>query len=252
MHASHIKFGDKINVCVPTGNFGNIMAAYYAKRMGLPISKLIIATNQNDVLVKTLRTATYDSDRELKATISPSMDILVSSNFERLLFEVSEHNTEKINNLMRQMNSTGKYYIDSELYEKISMDFFADFSSENNTLKTIKNIFKEFKYVVDPHTAVAIHVHDKYIKKTGDLTKTLIASTASPYKFNGSVLHALCGSHSIARKGEFELLNLLSVTSKTLIPNQLKNLSIKPVLHNLTCDKSQMEQTIKNILNIKE
>ena len=252
MHASNIKFGDKINVCVPTGNFGNIMAAYYAKRMGLPINKLIIATNQNDVLVKTLRTGTYDAVRELTATISPSMDILVSSNFERLLFEVSGHNTEKINDLMQQLNSTGKYHLDSDLYKEISKDFFADFSSEKNTLNTIKNTFNEYKYVVDPHTAVAIHVHDKYIKKTGDLTKTLIDSTASPYKFNGSVMRALAGPHSTANKGEFELLNLLSVTSQTLIPNQLKNLSVKPVLHNLTCGKNEMEQTIKSILNIRE
>ena len=250
LKSSHIKFGDKINICVPTGNFGNIMAAYYAKKMGLPINKFIIATNGNNVLAKFLRTGTYDINRELKATISPSMDILISSNFERLLFELSGHNSDETANLMEQLRTSGSYKVSNTLLEKIKGEFFADYTSEGITLKMIKDTFNRYKYVIDPHTAVALHVYEKYTKRTGDLSKTVIASTASPYKFNRSVMKALVGDNSISPKSESDLLNLMSVTTKTLIPNQLKDLNAKPILHNTTCDKEDMKQIVNNILRV--
>ncbi len=251
LKSSHIKFGDKINICVPTGNFGNIMAAYYAKRMGLPINKLIIATNQNNVLVRFLRTGIYDINREIKTTISPSMDILISSNFERLLFELSDHNSEEVSGFMDQLKHSGSYKVSNTLLKKIKSEFVADFTSERNTLRMIKDTYNKYKYVIDPHTAVGLHVYQKYARRSKDLSKTVIASTASPYKFNQSVMKALVGPNSTAEKSEFELLNLLSVTTKTLIPNQLKDLNKKPVLHDSTCKKDEMKKFVKNILKVE-
>lgn len=250
LKSSHIKFGDKINICIPTGNFGNIMAAYYAKKMGLPVNKLIIATNENNVLVKFLKTGTYDINRELKTTISPSMDILISSNFERLLFELSGQDTDIVSSLMEQLKTSGSYSIRGALLEKMQEEFFAGFVTESNTLKTIKETFNQYRYVVDPHTAVGLNVYDKYIEKTHDSSVTIVASTASPYKFNRSVMKALAGQNSIVGKDEFELLNLLSVTTQTLIPEQLKDLSKKPVLHDVTCSKEVMKQIVAENLGI--
>jgi len=248
LKSSHIKFGDKINVCIPTGNFGNIMAGFYAKRMGLPINKLIIATNENNVLAKFLRAGKYNADLELKTTISPSMDILVSSNLERLLFEVSGHNSEKIFELMNSLKQNGWYQIDKELLDEIKKDFYADFTTEKCTLKTIRKVFRNYKYTIDPHTAVAIHVYNKYANRTKDTSVTVIASTASPYKFNKSVMSALSKNCSIEQKNEFDLLNLLSATTKTLVPKPLKNLASKPIIHKTVCEKDEMKQFLEGIL----
>ena len=248
LKSSHIKFSDKINVCVPTGNFGNILAAYYAKKMGLPINKLIIATNKNNVLAKFLKKGVYDINRELVPTISPSMDILISSNLERLLFELSDHNSIEVSNLMEQLKQHGSYEINNALLRKIKSDFFADSASESTTLAWIKQTYKDYKYIIDPHTAVGMHVYKKYINRTKDFTKTIIASTANPYKFNHSVMKSLVNPNYLTGKSEFELLNLLSATTKTLIPKQLKNLDSKEIFHNLTCTKEDMKQTIENIL----
>lgn len=249
LKSSHIKFGDKINVCIPTGNFGNIMAGYYAKKMGLPINKLILATNENDVLKSFINTGIYDAGKELKTTISPSMDILVSSNLERLLFEASNHDSEKIFNLMDSLKQNRVYTVERKLLNIIREDFYADYASEKNTLKTIKDVFNKYDYTVDPHTAVGLHVYSKYVKKTGDNTLTVIASTASPYKFNRSVMNALSKkSRSFESKNEFELLNILSATTKTLVPRPLKNLSSKQILHTLVCQKDEMKQVLKEML----
>ncbi|MGE5472895.1 MAG: threonine synthase [Ignavibacteriales bacterium] len=249
LKSSHIKFGDKINVCIPTGNFGNIMAGYYAKKMGLPINKLILATNENDVLKGFINTGIYDAGKELKTTISPSMDILVSSNLERLLFEASNHDSEKIFNLMDSLKQNRVYTVERKLLNIIREDFYADYASEKNTLKTIKDVFNKYDYTVDPHTAVGLHVYSKYVKKTGDNTLTVIASTASPYKFNRSVMNALSKkSRSFESKNEFELLNILSATTKTLVPRPLKNLSSKQILHTLVCQKDEMKQVLKEML----
>jgi len=249
LKSSHIKFGDKINVCIPTGNFGNIMAGYYAKRMGLPINKLIIATNENDVLARFVKTGVYNATKELKTTISPSMDILVSSNLERLLYEVSGHNSEKIFELMNSLKQDHNYKIDNKMLSLIREDFYADYATEKNTLKTIRAVFHKYKYTIDPHTAVGLHVYDKYVKKTEDQTLTVIASTASPYKFNRSVMNALRKkTHSLENKDEFELLNILSATTKTLVPRPLKNLASKPILHNTICEKDEMKKVLEDIL----
>ena len=247
LKSSHIKFGDKINVCVPTGNFGNIMAGFYAKRMGLPINKLIIATNENNVLAKFLRAGKYNADLELKTTISPSMDILVSSNLERLLFEVAEHNSEKIYNLMNCLKENQTYKVDKKMLSQIKEDFYANYASEKSTIRTIRSIFRKYKYTIDPHTAVGLHVYQKYVKKTGDPTVTVIASTASPYKFNRSVMQAISRKRGSESKNEFELLNLLSVTTHTLIPKQLKNLNTKPILHKTVCEKDKMKLILERI-----
>ncbi|MGE5329350.1 MAG: threonine synthase [Deltaproteobacteria bacterium] len=249
LKSSHIKFGDKINVCIPTGNFGNIMAGYYAKKMGLPINKLIIATNQNDVLARFVKTGVYDASKDLKTTISPSMDILVSSNLERLLFEASGHDSEKVLELMNSLKQNRSYKVDKEIFSFIREDFYADYATEKSTLKSIKNVFRNYKYVVDPHTAVGLHVYNKYVKKTEDHTLTIIASTASPYKFNRSVINALNKkAQSFENKDEFELLNILSATTKTLVPKPLKHLASKPVLHNTVCEKDEMKKVLEKIL----
>lgn len=250
LKSSHIKFGDKINVCVPTGNFGNIMAAYYAKMMGLPINKLIIATNKNNVLVKFLNTGTYNINRKLKTTISPSMDILISSNFERLLFEISGHSHQYISALMEQLARTGKYTVSSDVLDTINQHFFADYANEENTLRTIKDTYSKYKYVLDPHTAVGMHVYRKYVEKTNDSSPTVLVSTASPYKFNQSVLSALSGQRSTAGKSEFELLNILSAATQTLAPKQLRDLGSKSVLHTFSCEKKEMKDTIRTMLKI--
>lgn len=249
LKSSHIKFGDKINVCIPTGNFGNIMAGYYAKRMGLPINKLILATNENDVLKKFIRTGKYDAGKELKATISPSMDILISSNLERLLFEVSNHDSKKTSDLMDSLKKNRYYNVDKQTLNKIKSDFYADYASEKNTFKTIREVFRKYNYSIDPHTAVGLHVYNKYAEKTGDNTLTIIGSTASPYKFNRSVMNSLSRKNlRVEGKNEFELLNILSATTKTLVPKPLKNLASKPILHTLVCEKEEMKQTLKEIL----
>ncbi len=252
LKSSHIKFGDRINICIPTGNFGNIMAAYYAKKMGLPVNKLIIATNENDVLAKFMETGRYDANQELKTTISPSMDILVSSNFERLLFEVSDHNHQETSALMTQLKCTGSYEVSYKLLDKINDGFYAGCAAERATLSAIKDAFDKYGYVVDPHTAVALHVYGRYVRKTRDRSVTIIAGTASPYKFNRSVLTALLGPNASVGKSEFELLNLLAVTTHTLIPEKLKDLKGKQVLHNLSCSSGEMKEALKKILKVEK
>jgi threonine synthase len=185
----YIQEKEKINVVVPTGNFGNILAAFYAKEMGLPIEKLICASNENNVLTDFINQGKYDKNRTLKTTISPSMDILLSSNLERLLFELSE-NKEIIKEYMHDLKIKGFYEIDKELKHKIDKYFWADFCTEEETKEVIKRVYNKFNYVVDTHTAVAIGVLDKYKENFKDDTKTLVVSTASPFKFSNSVLEA--------------------------------------------------------------
>ena len=245
-----IECGDKINFVVPTGNFGNILAAYYAKKMGLPVNKLICASNDNNVLTDFINTGVYDRNREFKKTISPSMDILISSNLERLLYEVTEHDSEMINEWMEGLRSDGKYSIDPVTKKKISSDFWAGYSTESETMKTIEAIYKDYNYVVDTHTAVAIDVYDKYVISTGDITKTVIASTASPFKFNESVVKSIFGSDATEGKSEFELLNVLADKCEIAIPEGLKDLDKKPVRHNTLCDKSGMKDIVKEILKV--
>ncbi|MDP4180628.1 MAG: threonine synthase [Bacillota bacterium] len=245
-----IQEGDKINIVVPTGNFGNILAAYYAMEMGLPVNKLICASNENNVLTEFLKTGVYDRRREFKKTSSPSMDILISSNLERLLFEITEHDSWLITEWMKSLKEEGVYTIDPDTKKKISKNFWGGFTTEAETLKTIECIFNEYSYVIDTHTAVGIDVYDKYVISTGDMTKTIIASTASPFKFNESVVKAIFGENSINNKSEFELLGILAEKCNLTVPDGLKDLDKRPVRHKTVCEKEAMKSVVENILTI--
>ncbi len=245
-----IKFGDKVNFVVPTGNFGNILAAYYAMEMGLPVNRLICASNENNILTDFINTGVYDRRREFKKTMSPSMDILISSNLERLLFEITGHDSWLIGQWMNMLAQDGIYTVDSDTKKKISRLFWAGYTSEADTLKTIECIYKEYDYVVDTHTAVGIDVYDKYVISTGDMTHSIIASTASPFKFNESVVKAIFGEDLAAGKSEFELLDILAKECGLTIPNGLKGLNNKEVKHKTVCAKEDMKGQVESILKI--
>ena len=246
LNNEEIEDGEKVNFVVPTGNFGNILAGYYAKQMGLPINKLICASNENNVLTDFINTGVYDIKREFKVTNSPSMDILISSNLERLLFELSSRNPIIINDLMDKLKNDGKYEISCEMKEKLS-DFYGGFSTEEETLKEIHCLYDEFGYVVDTHTAVGYNVYGKYKKDTDDNTKTIILSTASPYKFAGNVMASI-NKGDDGSKDEFELIEELSKVSSTDVPEGVKNLNIKEIRHNRFCNKDSMEDIIIEII----
>lgn len=234
-----IKLGDKINVCVPTGNFGNILAAYYAKNMGIPINKLICASNSNNVLTEFINTGVYDKNRDFILTMSPSMDILISSNLERYVFLASDNDSEYINEVMKKLNTTGKYEVTDQIKQKLTKDFYANYTNEEETLNEIKLSFDEKEYLMDTHTAVAANVLKKYREETNDQTITIVASTANPYKFNESVLKALNVQTSSA-KNEFELLELLKKSSNLEIPTQLSDLETKQKRFTENCKKENM------------
>jgi len=248
--SGEISLGDKINFVVPTGNFGNILAAFYAMEMGLPVNKLICASNDNNVLTDFINTGVYDRNREFKKTISPSMDILISSNLERLLYEVTGHNSARICEWMNKLSHEGVYRVDDDIWKKISRNFWAGYTNENETLKTIECIYKEYNYVVDTHTAVGIDVYDKYVISTGDMTKTVIVSTASPFKFNESVVKAIFGDDNARGKNEFELLDILSERCGLPIPDGLKDLDKKEIRHKTVCGRTDMKAQVKDILDI--
>ena len=250
LKAQEITPGEKINVVVPTGNFGNILAAYYAKKMGLPIGKLICASNENNVLTEFINTGVYNKNREFHTTISPSMDILISSNLERFLYDVSGRDDKLVNDLMRQLNQNGVYEVNSSIKEIMSKTLYGGCCDDKKTQETINKCFKEFGYVIDTHTAVAKCVHDEYIEKTKDTTKTIIASTASPFKFSQSVLIALGGCSCVAGKDEFTLLDDLSGISGMNIPKSLMELKNKNRVFDVSCEKEQMPQIINEMLNI--
>ncbi len=248
--SGELSLGEKVNIVVPTGNFGNILAAYFAYEMGLPINKLICASNENNVLTEFIKTGVYNRNREFKKTISPSMDILISSNLERLLFKLSGHNSAAVEKWMDDLKNIGTYSIDSETMKKISKLFWADFTNENETLKTIECIYQDYGYVIDTHTAVGIDVYDKYVISTGDMTKTIVASTASPFKFNESVAKAILDKADVNGKTEFELLDILSAKCGIPIPDGLKSLDKKEIKHKRVCDKSEMKAQVEGILNL--
>jgi threonine synthase len=237
----------KINVVVPTGNFGNILAAYYAKKMGLPIGRLICASNENNVLYRFIKTGIYDSKRRLIVTSSPSMDILVSSNLERLLYDISGSDPEKINALIGNLNEKGEFKIDSDMKERMS-DFYGEFATDRETLDTIKYVFSDLDYLLDPHTAVGYNVYRKYVSESGDRSKTVIVSTASPFKFPGSVSKAI--DKKYAGVDEFSLLETLADISGQEIPQAIKGIGSRGILHSTVCRPDQMKDIIWNILGI--
>jgi len=245
-----IENGEKINIVVPTGNFGNILAAYYAKKMGLPVNKFICASNKNNVLTDFITTGVYNKNRDFHTTISPSMDILISSNLERLLFDLYDGNDEEIAKLMKALNTEGKYQVSDSVKAKISDLFEAGCADDAQTMEAIKSCYEEYGYVIDTHTAVAKSVYDDYAKRTGDETKTVIASTASPFKFNQSVLIALKGYEFVTGKDEFMLLDELSDISGFDIPTSLAELKNKMKLFNIVCEKDQMAEVVNDFLSI--
>lgn len=250
IESNEIDAGDRINFVVPTGNFGNILAAYYAMEMGLPINKLICASNSNNVLTDFIHTGMYDRQRSLKTTISPSMDILISSNLERLLYEITGHDAQKISGWMNELQTAGSYTVDGDTKKKIARYFWAGFADEIETLKTIESIYKEYDYVVDTHTAVAIDVYDKYVISTGDMTKTVIVSTASPFKFNESVVKAIFSDDAVKEKDEFQLLELLSKECRMNIPQGLKGLNEKEIRHKSQCSKAGIKNQVGKFLGL--
>ena len=241
-----IKCGDKINITVPTGNFGNILAAYYAKLMGLPVNKLICASNSNSVLTDFLTTGTYDRNREFHTTISPSMDILISSNLERLLHSVA--GTKKVNEWMASLARTGKYTVDEKTFAAIRGTFEAGCCSDEETKAAIAETYREKGYLCDTHTAVAVAVYEAYKEKTGDMTPTVIASTASPFKFSRAVLEALEGKPSDL--DEFDLVGRLSEITGVECPAPLANLRNKPVRFTGCCEKDDMTSVVFDMLGI--
>lgn len=243
-----IKMGDEINVVVPTGNFGNILAAYYAKEMGVPIKKLICASNSNDVLTEFLKTGVYNRVRDFYTTISPSMDILISSNLERLLFLLSSMDDVKVNAWMKELKESGKYRVGDEVLSKIKAVFEAGCCNDEKTKATIAEVFEEKKYLCDTHTAVAVAVYEDYIAQSGDSTPTVIASTANPFKFSASVLDAVRPGMTEGMN-EFDMVLGLHVETGADCPPQLANLKDKTPRFTGCCKKEDMEKVVFDMLS---
>ncbi len=243
----HIKLNDKINFVVPTGNFGNILAAYYAKLMGLPINKLICASNENNVLYDFFNTGKYDKNRILHLTTSPSMDILISSNLERLLFEISNRDDKKVNLLINSLNNKGFYEIDENM--KLNLNtFHGEYATSAEVKENINKVFNENNYLIDTHTSVAYTAYEKYKQVNLEDISTIIVSTASPYKFSKDVLSSLGGD--IKNLNEFDILEKLSSYTNTEIPLPIKNLKTANILHNRNCEKYELKKEIENILKV--
>lgn len=237
----------KMNVVVPTGNFGNILAAYYAKNMGLPIAKLICASNENKVLFDFFKTGEYDKNRDFILTTSPSMDILISSNLERLIYKIAGNSSEKNSELMNDLATKGKYTITDEMKAELD-DFYGNYATEEETAKVIKDTYEKTGYVMDTHTAVAASTYKKYVAETNDDAVTVIASTASPFKFARSVMDAINPEYD--KLDDFELINELSKIANVKIPNAIEEIRNAEVRHNNLVEVDGMEAIVKKFLNI--
>ena len=241
---------EKINVVVPTGNFGNILAAFYAKNMGLPIGKLICASNENKVLYDFFSTGAYDKNREFVLTNSPSMDILISSNLERLIYRIAGNDAAKNTALMKKLSSEGRYEITPEMKAQLE-EFYGNYTSEEETAKVIKDLYEKTGYVIDTHTAVAAGVYGKYKEDTKDEeTKTVIASTASPFKFTRSVMEAI-DAEKYSDMSDFALVDELSKIASVSVPQAIEEIRTAPVLHDTVCEVNEMQSVVKKFLNIK-
>ncbi len=251
LKSNEITCGEKINIVVPTGNFGNILAAYYAFMMGLPVNKFICASNSNNVLTDFINTGKYDRNREFNLTISPSMDILISSNLERFLYHLSDRNDKLIKQYMCELKETGSYEVSEEIKNKISSLFYGNFADDSETRATIKKVNDAYSYMMDTHTAVAQCVYEKYLEETNDSTKTVIASTASPFKFSRAVMQAAKADMTYGNEAdEFDVLNELSEISGEEIPESLSELKTKPVLFDVVCDKDELGTVVKEFLRL--
>ncbi len=243
-----IREQEEINVVVPTGNFGNILAAYYAKQMGIPVKKLICASNENKVLFDFFQTGTYDKkNREFVLTTSPSMDILISSNLERLIYQIAGQDPEKNASLMDALKREGIYQITEDMKAELK-DFEAGYATEEQTADMIREVYQKTGYVLDPHTAVAACVCREYRERTKDPAKCVVASTASPYKFVKSVMTAIDGTY--ASGDELELLGKLKAVSGREIPGAINEILNADILHAAECDVDNMEQTVRNLLDL--
>lgn len=239
LKSNEITLGDKVNICVPTGNFGNIFAAYLAKQMGLPIDKMVCASNANNILTDFLRTGVYDRNRDFHLTMSPSMDILISSNLERLLYFAA--GSEKTASYMNQLNTIGRYEVSDEVKNVISANFAGYFADEDETAETLRKFYRELGYLADTHTSVALNCAEKYIAETGDTKKMIIASTASPYKFAADVYKSITGEE--AAEGTAALDQLSSLTN-TSISYPLKDLDKRTVNFNKVIKKEKMLEEV--------
>ena len=245
--SAQIKMGDKVNFAVPTGNFGNILAAYYAKRMGLPVGKLICASNRNNVLTDFFDTGVYDKRREFFKTTSPSMDILISSNLERLLFELSDRSAVRVSMRMEKLAKEGVYELYDDEREAVQQQFWADFCDEDETVETIYEFFEEYQYPMDTHTACAMFAASNYMaenKKEG--APMVVVSTASPYKFPQAVMYAITGNDI---KDSFKAIKHLNIATAMKVPASLSKLRDKPVRFTAVADKSALYPAVLAFVN---
>ncbi|MBQ6335931.1 MAG: threonine synthase [Ruminococcus sp.] len=245
-----VAFGEKINITVPTGNFGNILAAYYAYEMGLPVNRFICASNSNNVLTDFIRTGVYDKNRDFYTTVSPSMDILVSSNLERLLYAMSGNNDVETKGYMDALKTKGVYEVSDTIKEKIAALFWGGYADEDATKATIHDLFEQQHYLSDTHTAVAVAVCDDYIRETGDKTPVVIASTASPYKFSKAVLGAL--NRGDLPETEFDMVEQLHEITGAPVPAPLASLRGKTARFGDVTDKDAMQGVVLRALGIGE
>lgn len=238
---------EPINVVVPTGNFGNILAAFFAKNLGMPIAKLICASNENKVLFDFFKNGTYDKNREFVLTSSPSMDILISSNLERLIYRIAGNDAAKNTELMKALTTDGKYTITDDMKAQLA-DFYGNYCSEAETADTIKDLYEKTGYVIDTHTAVAAGVYHKYVAETKDTAKAVIASTASPFKFTRSVMDAIDMKYD--SMSDFALVDELSKIANVTVPQAIEDIRSAEVLHKTVCEVEEMPQIVKNFLGI--
>ncbi len=239
-----ISEGEPVNFTVPTGNFGNILAAYYAGQIGVPVNKLICASNKNKVLFDFFRTGTYDRNRPFYVTTSPSMDILVSSNLERLLYQITGKDPQETASLMQSLNTGGRYAVTKEMQKALD-GFYGDFAAEEEVMETIRIIYEKERYVIDPHTAVAAAVYRRYRDETGDTVPTVLASTASPYKFGRSVLHAIDPEQFDGQSDEQQFFSLHDI-SGVEIPQAIRELMQAEIRHKTVVDPAGMEQAVRD------
>ena len=244
-----IAFGDRINITVPTGNFGNILAGYYAYEMGLPVRRFICASNSNNVLTDFIRTGVYNKNRDFYTTVSPSMDILVSSNLERLLYCLSGNNDVETKGYMDLLKSEGVYTVSTKIKEKLQTMFWGGYADEDATKRTIHELFEQEGYLCDTHTAVAVSVCEAYIRETGDKTPVVLASTASPYKFSRAVLDAL--EQGELPESEFDMVEQLHAITKADVPAPIASLRGKQTRFSDVTDKEDMQGVVLSALGIK-
>ncbi|MBS3948178.1 MAG: threonine synthase [Dethiobacter sp.] len=241
-----LRLGEEVNFAVPTGNFGNILAGWYAKKMGLPVGKLLCAANENKVLADFLATGVYDKNRRFITTMSPSMDILVSSNLERLLYEASGEEGTKTRELMRQLDTAGRYEIGAAV-QGVFRSLVGGYASETETAQAIHKVYTSSAYLMDPHTAVAYAVWQKYRRETSDQTPTIVVATASPYKFPRDVLQSIEGRQR--EEDDFSLINELGRLTGTAVPPGVRDLASRPIRHRTVCRKEEMRAQVSKILH---